>query len=165
MDKAIWRIIPVDAGNISEAGRVHALAWQDSHKSFCTAEFVAKHTPARQTEYLRAKLAAGARPYLLVRDKPVGVVSISGSLIEDLYILPEAQNRGGGTALLHFAIARCAGTPTLWILENNAGARRLYEREGFRETGRRNAITDELDELEFALTVPTERPADKGETR
>ena len=39
------------------------------------------------------------------------------------------------------------------ILENNRDAERLYRREGFRATGRRNAITDGLDEIELALAA------------
>ena len=86
-----------------------------------------------------------------VEDEPVGVVSVTGSLIEDLYILPEKQNMGCGTRLLQFAIEQCSGTPTLWILENNIGSKRLYHRFGFKETGKANAITDELDEIEPVL--------------
>ena len=41
---------------------------------------------------------------------------------------------------------------SLWILENNINAGRLYRRIGFKETGRKNAITNKLDEIEFALT-------------
>ena len=100
--------------------------------------------------YLSGKLAGGSRLYLMRRDgEAVGVVSVTGSLIEDLYILPRYQNRGLGTALLRHAMKRCDGTPTLWILENNAGAERLYRREGFVPTERRKAVARGLDELEF----------------
>ena len=88
---------------------------------------------------------------MLLDDEPVGIVSLTGSLIEDLYILPDRQNNGYGTALLEYAVSLCPDTPTLWILENNVNAKRLYCRMGFRETGNRNNITDGLDEIEFAL--------------
>ena len=88
---------------------------------------------------------------MLVDEEPVGVVSVTDSLIEDLYILPEKQNMGYGTKLLQFAIGQCPGTPSLWILENNVNAERLYCRMGFTKTGRINAITDTLAEIEFAL--------------
>jgi ribosomal protein S18 acetylase RimI-like enzyme len=64
---------------------------------------------------------------------------------------------GYGTKLLQFAIDRCADTPTLWILENNAGARRLYRRMGFTETGKKKSVPAGLDEIEFALSVEQER--------
>ena len=78
-------------------------------------------------------------------------IRVTDSMIEDLYVLPGYQNHGYGSDLLHFAISECSDTPTLWILENNQRAERLYRREGFKETGRRNVITDGLDEIEFAL--------------
>ena len=96
-------------------------------------------------------MSDGTRVFMLVDEKPVGIVSITDNLIEDLYVLPDMQNSGYGTELLRFAISLCTAIPVLWILENNAGARRLYDRMGFKETGRRHSITDELDEIEFAL--------------
>ena len=137
--------------NVARAAAVHSAAWQASHKDFCSADFVARHTPERQETYLREKMRRGARIFLLSEDRPLGLVSVTGSLIEDLYVLPEVQNRGYGTQLLRFAVRQCEGTPTLWILENNTGAAKLYRREGFRETGRRSFIADGLDEIEFSL--------------
>ena len=145
------RIIPVDEVNLPEAGRIHSVSWQESHRAFCAPEFTALHTPERQQAYLKEKLDRGSRIFMLADDEPVGIVSVTGSLIEDLYVLPEYQRRGYGTALLHYAIRQCESIPVLWILENNPGAARLYRREGFRETGRRNRITDGLDEIEFSL--------------
>ena len=144
-------IVSVDQTSLSQAAAVHAASWQASHRSFCSAEFVEKHTLQRQREYLARKMAGGSRLYMLVEDEPVGIVSVTGDLIEDLYVLPDRQNMGYGTRLLRYAIGQCAGIPTLWILENNTGAERLYLRLGFRRTGRIHAITEELDEVEFEL--------------
>lgn len=145
------RITEVDGSNIAAAGAVHSAAWRASH-GFCAPDFVAAHTPGRQTDYLRSKLEKGSRLYLLLSDRPVGVVSVTGSLIEDLYILPERQNLGFGTKLLRYAITKCDGAPTLWILENNTGAARLYERLGFAPTGRRKD-GGRLAELEYKLIL------------
>ena len=149
-------ITPAGADDLEAAGRVHAEAWRDSHRAFCAPEFVALHTPERQARYLAEKVSNGSRLFLLwVDGEAVGVVTVTESLIEDLYILPGWQNRGLGTALLRYAVSRCDGAPTLWILENNAGAERLYRREGFAPTGRRNAITDKLDEVELRVMEPS----------
>ena len=155
-------IIPVDETNIHQAAAVHSSSWQESHRAFCTPDFIRIHTPERQQEYLQDKINSGAKVYLLMEKKPVGIVSVTGSLIEDLYILPEMQNRGYGTKLLQFSISQCADTPALWILENNDGAQRLYHRMGFRETGRRNAITNGLDEIEL-MKLPEGTPG--GQTQ
>ena len=76
-------------------------------------------------------------------------MSVTENLIEDLYVFPSEQNKGYGTVLLRFACSKCKDSPTLWILENNSNAARLYRREGFSETGRRNPIDKGLDEIEF----------------
>ena len=152
-----YEIVPGGTEDLSAAGRVHAESWQDSHRAFCDADFVAAHTPERQTRYLADKLARGSRLFLLqTGGRVAGIVTLTGSLIEDLYILPQFQNRGLGTALLRYAIARCDGDPVLWLLENNVRAESLYRREGFAPTGRRSAITDALDEIEYKLIKPME---------
>lgn len=150
-------IVPVDETNLAQAAAIHSVSWKDSHRAFCAPDFIEAHTPDRQREYLRGKMEDGARLYMLVKKAPVGIVSVTGGLIEDLYVLPDQQNKGYGTELLQYAVSRCTDTPTLWILENNVNAGRLYRRMGFRETGRKNVITDGLDEIEFALTsVPVD---------
>ena len=144
-------IIPVDETNLLQAASIHSISWKESHCAFCSPDFIELHTPDRQREYLRNKMNSGTKLYMLVDEEPVGIVSVTGSLIEDLYIRPDRQNMGYGTKLLQYAIEHCADTPTLWILENNTGAERLYHRMGFMKTGRKNSITSELNEIEFAL--------------
>ena len=138
-------IIAVDEINILQAAMVH------SHHSFCSPDFLKLHTPEHQQEYLKVKMNSGSKFYMLVEDEPIGIVSVTDSLIGDLYILPMNQNKGYGTKLLQFAIKKCPNTPTLWILENNVNARRLYRRMGFKETGRINTVTNELNEIELSL--------------
>ena len=145
-------IVPVDQSNIRQAAEVHSVSWQESHRSFCSADFIALHTPEHQQEYLLRKISQGSRVYMLIEDVPAGVVCVTGSVIEDLYVLPELRNKGYGTLLLKYAVSCCAGTPTLWILENNINAGRLYRRLGFRETGNKASINGKLAEIELALT-------------
>lgn len=138
----------VDESNIAAAGMVHSASWRASH-GFCSPEFVAKHTPEAQTEFLRREMAAGKELFLLSDPEPAGIVSVQGELIENLYVLPERWGRGYGSALLSFAAARCEGVPRLWVLSSNEGARRLYLRLGFRETGNRKPLSGGLEEIEM----------------
>lgn len=142
-------IVHVTEENIADAGLIHSESWKESHRSFCSAEFVAKHTPEAQTDYLRRELAAGKHVYMLVDGVPVGIVSVDGSVIENLYVLPRHQNKGYGGQLLRFAVSRCVGTPTLWILNTNQGAYRLYSRNGFIETGSQKALKNNMFEMEM----------------
>lgn len=141
-------IVPVDESNIAAAGAVHAASWRQSH-GFCTPEFVAAHTAETQRSYLRREQEAGKDLFLLLDPEPVGLVSIHGDLIENLYILPEKQGRGYGSRLLEFAAERCAGAPRLWVLCINKNAYRFYEARGFRETGARRELKNELSEIEM----------------
>ena len=145
------KIIKVDEASIADAGRVHSESWKESHRSFCSAEFVEKHTPAAQADFLRREMNSGKTFYLLIDNYPVGIVSVHGSLIENLYVLPSEQRKGYGSQLLHYAIRQCAGTPCLWILNNNEGAYRLYAKNGFIETGNRKQLNNTLYEMELAL--------------
>ena len=147
-------IIVLSGDNLPAAAEVHALSWRDSHRGICSPEFVEAHTTERQEAYLQGKLAEGSMIYLLLEDgKALGLVSRSGSLIADCYVLPEHQRKGYGSALLRQAIADCPETPRLWILETNTGAERLYRRFGFRSTGKREAHPGGVDEIEMALTM------------
>ncbi len=127
------------------------MSWRASHANFCAPVFVAAHTTERQRAYLLRKMDCGSRFFLLCAPEPVGIVSVTGSVIEDLYVLPSQQRRGYGTALLHYAMQECEDRPVLWVLENNRRALRLYEREGFRPTGRVNCEHGPLAEIEYAL--------------
>jgi len=145
--------VPVTQENIAEAARIHSASWQESHRSFCSEAFIAQHTPEHQENYLRNEMASGKRVWLLKENgNAVGLVSVSRNLIENLYVHPAWQNCGYGTKLLRFAIKKCEGTPALWILSNNDGARRLYERNGFALTGEKMQLSDTLCELEMQWT-------------
>ena len=62
----------------------------------------------------------------------VGFAALDGGLLSHLYVHPVAQNRGVGTALLEKAKEERPEGLELWVFQQNEGARRLYERHGFR---------------------------------
>ena len=101
---------------------------------------------------LAGELEQGKRLYLLTDKRPVGMVSVCGSLIEHLYVLPGEQGKGYGTALLRFAVGQCESVPALWCLSSNRLAIDWYLRLGFAPTGRRNNLTGTLWELELQGT-------------
>jgi ribosomal protein S18 acetylase RimI-like enzyme len=61
-----------------------------------------------------------------------GFIGIEPGYLSHIYVDPAAQNRGVGTALLAHAKALLPEGMQLWVFQRNEGARRLYEREGFR---------------------------------
>ena len=50
------RFAEVTELNIADAGRIHSESWKESHSSFCSAEFVEKHTPAAQADLLGGQI-------------------------------------------------------------------------------------------------------------
>ena len=152
MRRKLVRFVEVTEMNIADAGRIHSESWKESHRSFCSTEFVEKHTPAAQVEYLCLEMNAGKSIYMLIDGYPVGIVSVHGNIIENLYVLPSEQRKGYGSQLLHYAIQQCTGIPSLWILNNNEGAYRLYTKNGFKKTGNRKQLNDTLYEVELSLS-------------
>ncbi len=148
----------VDSKNLAQAAEIHAISWRESHKAFCAAEFVSQHTTLRQTEYLRQEMSAGKQLYMLIDGHPVGIVSIDGDVIENLYVLPSEKRKGYGTRLLQFAVEHCTGIPVLWVLSNNKAAYALYRKYGFQETENRKQLRDDLYEIEMKLKSKTLEP-------
>lgn len=76
-----------------------------------------------------------------------------------LATMPQARGQGLGAALLNIAerIAEAEGCEMMSVIVagDNAGARRLYERQGYREVARRDCVTEgwETETREWVLMV------------
>jgi GNAT superfamily N-acetyltransferase len=62
----------------------------------------------------------------------LGFAGVSGDELTHLYVDPPAQKRGVGTALLEHVKSLRPERLELWVFQKNRGARRFYERNGFR---------------------------------
>jgi GNAT superfamily N-acetyltransferase len=62
----------------------------------------------------------------------VGYAALDGDMLDAIYVEPDAQGRGLGTALLERAKQLRPDGLRLWVFQKNEAARRLYERHGFR---------------------------------
>jgi ribosomal protein S18 acetylase RimI-like enzyme len=61
----------------------------------------------------------------------IGFLGLYGDIVSHLWVHPDQQNRGVGTALLALAKERRPSGLRLQVFQQNVGARRLYERHGF----------------------------------
>ncbi len=66
------------------------------------------------------------------RGRVTGFAGLTPGRLDHLYVDPEAQNRGVGTALLERAKILQPDGLQLWVFQRNEGARRFYRRHGFR---------------------------------
>jgi GNAT superfamily N-acetyltransferase len=66
------------------------------------------------------------------RDHLLGFAALDHGMLNHLYVEPGEQRRGIGTALLKQAKGRLPSGFRLWTFQRNEGARRFYERHGFR---------------------------------
>ena len=63
----------------------------------------------------------------------VGFVAMTqGNFLEHMYVHPDSQGRGVGSALLTRAKQRMPNGFRLWLFQQNTQARRFYERHGLR---------------------------------
>jgi GNAT superfamily N-acetyltransferase len=72
---------------------------------------------------------------IFVAEEDGGIVGFSGvhkGELTHLYVDPSAQNQGIGSALLEHAKTQSPERLYLWVFQMNEGARRFYERHGFR---------------------------------
>ena len=134
-------IVKITENNIGDAGKIHSESWKESHKSFCSEGFVARHTEEAQTEYIRSEIAKGKDFYMLIVD----------NVIENFYIIPSEQRKGYGAILLQYVLKQCHGIPSLWILSNNDRANAFYKKYGFIESGKKKQLRNDLFEVELIL--------------
>ncbi|MEA2654256.1 MAG: hypothetical protein QOI37_1483 [Chloroflexota bacterium] len=65
----------------------------------------------------------------------VGMLVLDATMIEQLYLLPEARGEGLGDRFIALAKTRRPNGLTLFAFQVNGPARRFYERHGFRVVG------------------------------
>ena len=89
------------------------------------------HTPQEDAWWFCERLYTANEIWLAEDGEgPIGYVAFRPDFIEHLFIRPEAQNAGFGLQLLEKA-KQSSAELSLWTFQQNAAARRFYERHGF----------------------------------
>jgi GNAT superfamily N-acetyltransferase len=152
-------------------GRVHVAAWRAAYRGTMSDAFLDALDAAGRASRWRARLERGfdAGQQLFVAEDGGALVGFAGIGPErggpagELYAInlePRAWGSGIGAALLAHATRALAGLghreAVLWVVRDNARARRFYEREGWRADGteaRRdldeNGVTTAVDEVRY----------------
>lgn len=137
--------------NIDDAetvGYVHYTAWKQAYKDMFSTEYLEADTPANRAQEFRVSLQSKDIHYFVIAgiDSIIGimkvVVSESDSCeLASIYILNEHRKKGyGGQAISYIENLYSNKNIFLWVLENNIGAIRFYERNGFQATGKTRVI-------------------------
>jgi GNAT superfamily N-acetyltransferase len=109
------------------------------------------HGPDEHVAFFRRVLA---RDEVLVAGRDGGVLgflALAGDDVDHLYIRPDAQRRGLGSALLEAAKARRPGGLELWAFQRNDAALAFYARHGFAEVRRTDGRGNEEREPDVRL--------------
>jgi GNAT superfamily N-acetyltransferase len=91
------------------------------------------HTDEETREFFAQVVVAQQETWVAEADGAVaGFGALTPAMLEHLYVHPDRQRRGIGTLLLEQAKRRRPEGLRLWLFQQNEGARRFYERHGFR---------------------------------
>ena len=102
------------------------------------------HTAEETHEWMRDVVFQSERVWVAEHaGRIVGYASADDEFLNNLYVLPEHQGRGIGTALLAAAMEHSRDGVKLWTFEPNKAAIRFYERNGFRTLRRTDGHTNE----------------------
>ncbi|MBD3927075.1 GNAT family N-acetyltransferase [Nocardioides cavernae] len=75
--------------------------------------------------------------------EPVGYARWTSTWLDDLYVHPDHQGHGVGTALFELVASTRPGGFCLWVFESNAPARAFYDRHGCLELERTDGSANE----------------------
>ena len=116
----------------SEDAEFIAEIWLDAFKA--TYRFPPAHADDDVRVWVRDILLPETETWIAEGQPGVanGFISIGERSIEQLYVSPGWTGRGVGSRLVRLAQARRPVGLELWTFQVNDGARRFYERHGFR---------------------------------
>jgi len=137
-----------DAGAIAA---LHAESWRVSYRGAYRDEFLDGDVVQDRLHVWEKRLSAPPSNQLVVvaesQDRIVGFACAYGgddeqwgTLLDNLHVYPECQGQGIGAALVSEVAAWCRATHGdcglyLWVLADNSGAQRFYERLGATDRG------------------------------
>lgn len=138
--------------DLPDIGRILVVSWRAAYRGIVPDAHLDGLTPAAREARLRAQWDAGRRwPAVVLLDggEAVGVCAYGKGMSDDIpdtwgeigtcYLLPSHWGRGLGGRLIRRAEgdlrAMGCARAVIWVLEDNARARRAYERAGYAPDG------------------------------
>jgi GNAT superfamily N-acetyltransferase len=126
MTSSELNIRKLDLADMDAAARIHRTSF-DHALPWLTG----LHTPEQDRWFYRERMFKACALWGAFDDDGMtGLIAFHDDRIEQLYVLPEAQGRGIGAALLDVA-KHASDRLQLWTFQRNVQARRFYEARGF----------------------------------
>jgi ribosomal protein S18 acetylase RimI-like enzyme len=157
MEESMYKIRYASVDDAEILGIIHAKSWQVAYKGIVPDEYLIRVNPEKRKRYYSKALSEGWErdALIFVDDEPAGLICIgkcrdidksdSYGEIWGIYLLSEFWNKGIGTYLLNWGINELYlqnyAQVSLWVLKNNANARKFYEKNGFTLDGTEREIT------------------------
>ena len=144
-----WPTVALRRGDRSDAealsavhrrSRAAAMPWLPVVRDEASTRWWVEHVVLAEQDVLVAE-ADGA---------VAGFSAVAAGWLEHLYVAPEAQGRGVGSALLVAVLDRCGRSIDLHVFARNAAARAFYERRGFVLVGESDGAGNEEGEPDLA---------------
>ena len=136
------QVRPADPSEIPELAKVWYDAWQDAHRSTLPEQLIR----VRTLESFRDRLARDLSPTRVIGPvgAPVGLCTIKGDELYQLFVAAAARGTGAARALLEDGERRLAanGVKNAWLscAIGNDRAARFYEKMGWKRAG--NMVAD-----------------------
>lgn len=113
-------------GDMEAAARVHRASFDER-----LPWLAGLHTPEEDRWFFGEVVFAACEAWgAFEAGMLTGFIAFRPGWVEQLYVIPAAQGRGAGGALLAIAQDR-HGELNLWTFQRNVAARRFYEKRGF----------------------------------
>ncbi|MBF9232697.1 GNAT family N-acetyltransferase [Microvirga alba] len=121
------RVRPANTADIPALAIIAEHSYREAFKTILEEDVLA----TRDAAFFAARFAGSWDRTILVEEgTPLGFLLMTDGHIDMLFMDPDASGKGAGTLLLREAEA--AGAKSLECFRDNQGARRFYERHGWR---------------------------------
>ncbi|MEV5797908.1 GNAT family N-acetyltransferase [Streptomyces collinus] len=148
----VIRVRPMALADCDRVAEIRIRGWQHAYRGMMPQPYLDRLSVAQDAARHRARFGQGDGTVVnLVAERDGEVVgwAAHGPYRDDvvgrtedaelyaIYVDPARTGAGVGRALLAEAVGQCARYPRmrLWVLKENASARRFYERAGFHSDG------------------------------
>jgi len=138
-----------------EYGRELVRMWRDSFEQ--ATGVVDPHPLDEQLRYLEEKVVPRNQVLVVLGKGRAGVIAFMAStpeIISQLYVHIGHQHKGIGSTLVNAAKQRSHGRLRLYTFRVNKGARRFYERHGFKVIGHGFEEKWQLEDIEYEWSAP-----------